>query len=1128
MNRKLFPIGLGWLLSLFIITHLAPAQTGQEEVVSFPDANLDAAVRSALRLPAGEPITARTMLNLSSLYAVESGITDLTGLEYATNLGFLSLNNDYWRDDKLTNHNTVSDLSPLATLTRLGNLYLDGNPISDITPLANLTQLTDLRLSFTNVSDITPLANLTQLTVLRLDLTNVSDITPLANLTQLTELTLGNTPISDITPLANLTQLQTLYLGSNPISDITPLANLTQLTELRLPFTNVSDIMPLANLTQLTVLSLGSTPISDISPLANLIQLTDLALSGTNVSDISPLANLTLLRVLEIEYTNVSDISVLTALTQLIELNIQRCPLPATAYSTHIPTIDANGAIVRFDPLKQAILPQVPGLVSLIYFRPNDRPVLPNIDAKIDQNIKKAQRFYADEMEHHGFGRKTFQFEMDESGNAVVHHVIGKFDAAHYHSNPTGKWWNEIYELVHIPKGNIAVCVIDTAGVNLRSCGIAGGDDNGGLAHIYCLDWITFAHELGHAFGMVWHDFRSGSYIMSYGYYNELSECAAKWLDVHRAFNTNPPNVGGSEAKIVMHPPSSDSSFPNAIRFRFEVTNGSGLHQAMLITEEISLKGGLLSCQRLHGEKSSIVEFVTTGVTPERKWVVLSVIDVRGNISWKRFPIDVSSILLPPEPVEVVSFPDPNLGKVVREALLLTSDEEITVRTMLWLRQLEARDRGITDLTGLEHAKKLRRLNLAGKYVSGEGYVNSNAVLDFSPLEKLTQLKSLNLSYMQGLDVSSLVLLTQLEELDLGGTDILDISPLTALTQLRSLNLSNTTLSDVSMISALTQLKSLNLSNTTLSDVSSLAVFTQLEYLNLRNTAISDVSPLTALTQLEYLNLRWNFIWDTFPLTELPQLKGSRDWHGLYLEGNPLSYAAVSVHIPALQAKGVKVRFENRVHSALVRVSGNRQEGDSGETLQTALTVKAQDAHWKPMSEVAVKFSVVQGEGTLSNYTATTDANGIAETILMLGRNKGLNRIRATAAGITYPVIFTATVTEPLTQLAAAAPPAPLIALQPEETTLLPNYPNPFNPETWIPYELAVPANVTLTIYASNGAAVRTLALGPQEAGIYRSKNRAAYWDGRNHIGEKVASGVYFYTFSAGEFTATRKLLIRK
>ncbi len=103
-----------------------------------------------------------------------------------------------------------------------------------------------------------------------------------------------------------------------------------------------------------------------------------------------------------------------------------------------------------------------------------------------------------------------------------------------------------------------------------------------------------------------------------------------------------------------------------------------------------------------------------------------------------------------------------------------------------------------------------------------------------------------------------------------------------------------------------------------------------------------------------------------------------------------------------------------------------------------------------------------------------------------------------------------------------------LTVLIPEKTVLLPNYPNPFNPETWIPYQLANSAEVTLRIYSATGHLVRVLKLGHQPAGIYQHQSRAAYWDGKNERGEPVASGVYFYTLSADDVTATRRMVIRK
>ena len=103
-----------------------------------------------------------------------------------------------------------------------------------------------------------------------------------------------------------------------------------------------------------------------------------------------------------------------------------------------------------------------------------------------------------------------------------------------------------------------------------------------------------------------------------------------------------------------------------------------------------------------------------------------------------------------------------------------------------------------------------------------------------------------------------------------------------------------------------------------------------------------------------------------------------------------------------------------------------------------------------------------------------------------------------------------------------------LAALTPKETVLLPNYPNPFNPETWIPYQLVHAADVQITIYDIKGVMVRQLDLGYQSAGYYTNRSKAAYWDGHNESGESVASGVYFYQLRAGDYTATRRMVIVK
>ena len=98
----------------------------------------------------------------------------------------------------------------------------------------------------------------------------------------------------------------------------------------------------------------------------------------------------------------------------------------------------------------------------------------------------------------------------------------------------------------------------------------------------------------------------------------------------------------------------------------------------------------------------------------------------------------------------------------------------------------------------------------------------------------------------------------------------------------------------------------------------------------------------------------------------------------------------------------------------------------------------------------------------------------------------------------------------------------------PSKSALLQNYPNPFNPETWIPYQLRDQASVVIRIHTTTGQLVRTLDLGYRDAGVYASRSRAAYWDGKNEVGEEIASGLYFYSIVAGDYSAIRRMVVRR
>ena len=271
--------------------------------VNIPDANLRAAIESALKKSSGAIITPSEMATLTRLDLFHFDddpalrIGDLTGLEHATSLEYLGLS---------------------------------GNRISDISALSGLTSLTHLALAYN---------------------WRISDISALSGLTSLTFLSLSSRGISDISALSGLTSLTTLWLfssGISDISDISALSGLTSLTRLWLYNNNISDISALSGLTSLTTLSLESNRISDISALSGLTSLKELDIDKNRISDISPLRGLTSLIRLYCQENNISDISALLGLTSLRRVEITGNPLNYLSRATYISDLGSRGVFVDY------------------------------------------------------------------------------------------------------------------------------------------------------------------------------------------------------------------------------------------------------------------------------------------------------------------------------------------------------------------------------------------------------------------------------------------------------------------------------------------------------------------------------------------------------------------------------------------------------------------------------------------------------------------------------------------------------------------------------------------------------------------------------------------------------------
>ena len=246
----------------------------------------------------------------------------------------------------------------------------------------------------------------------------------------------------------------------------------------------------------------------------------------------------------------------------------------------------------------------------------------------------------------------------------------------------------------------------------------------------------------------------------------------------------------------------------------------------------------------------------------------------------------------------ISNIPDANLRAVIADSLGKTSGEAITSAEMATLTRLDAPDRGIRDLTGLEQAINLTGLNLGSASVN-DAFLNSNAISDLSPLSNLTNLTELDLDRNSISNISPLSGLTRLTELDIGFNSISDVSALSGMTSLEALGLGFNSISDVSVLSGMTSLEVLDLSGNSISDVSVLSGLTSLEVLNLSGNSITDVSALSGLTRLRELSLALNSISDVSSLSGLTRLT----W--LSLDGNSISDVSALSGMTSLDVLGL-------------------------------------------------------------------------------------------------------------------------------------------------------------------------------------------------------------------------------
>lgn len=301
------------------------------EVIRFPDARLDAALRSSLQKPTGS-IRVGDLETLRIFDGSDAGVTNLSGLDRATNL-----------EEVFLSGNALIDISPLSALSRLRKLNLRDNQVASLEPLRSLTSLRELDLGINRITDLRPLEGLLALELLNLERNpELTDIRTIQHLTALQELSLAFTAIAQ----------NDVIDGAGNGDGLNVLRPLAQLRFLDLAANEIHNLQALRDLTTLETLVLFECLIEDIQPLAGLVNLRELQLSSNGIVDISILADLEALDLLTLQMNQITSIAPLVRNQGLENNDVLRLtgnPLDSTSLCSAVPTLELRGVIIELE-----------------------------------------------------------------------------------------------------------------------------------------------------------------------------------------------------------------------------------------------------------------------------------------------------------------------------------------------------------------------------------------------------------------------------------------------------------------------------------------------------------------------------------------------------------------------------------------------------------------------------------------------------------------------------------------------------------------------------------------------------------------------------------------------------------
>ena len=592
-----------------------------------------------------------------------------------------------------------------------------------------------------------------------------------------------------------------------------------------------------------------------------------------------------------------------------------------------------------------------PRTVRLIYFLPNDRPYRAEMVQKMKDDILNIQTFYAEQMGVHGYGEVSFRIETDLQGEPKVHRVDGGHPDRHYLGDTHYTVRAEIAKKFDVAQ-NIYFVVVDNSidgivwGGGQVAKGVGGRvGKNGGIVLKVPDLWLTVAaHELGHAFGL-WHDFRDGAYIMSYGPgMNRLSACHAEYLSAHPYFNPDTPIEKGPPPSIELISSHIYPAESKSVHIRLRISDSDELHLALLHAEQPNNRTTVKSCRGLRGKNERVVDFDYDGVIPSAREpsnsiiaglldhlvhpIRIEAVDMNGNVDSIKFML-LSDALQPlskisgdnqhglpntPLPVPfVVEVWDLNDGSV-RNGVPVTftvtagggtlsrertetdgrgrAESLLTLGPHLGVNTVEFSAAGVavtfTAVAGVEVDIPDPNLRAAIETTLNKSMGEPIAPAEMATLTRL-EARNANISDLTGLEfATNLKFLWLLGEQDRTGVwsnsnSVSDLSPLAGLIHLEILNLRRNSVSDISALVGLTNLTNLDIGGNDISDISALASLTKLEWLFLTSNSVIDISAVAGLTNLTDLDIGGNDISDISALASLTKL----EW--LVLHSNNIS-----------------------------------------------------------------------------------------------------------------------------------------------------------------------------------------------------------------------------------------------